>query len=94
MDFFYKPPVERPDECQALEDNYMNCLVQKSLKDHVMNNRCVLDSILWFHLECPKSAENFDDPQLFKVKFRDYFANLKEDAQLLYEKPEHMERLK
>ena len=22
MDFFYKPPVERRDECDALEQNY------------------------------------------------------------------------
>ena len=35
MDFFYKPPIQRPDECAALEENYMNCLLQKSLKDRV-----------------------------------------------------------
>jgi len=94
MDFFYKPPVERPDECQVLEENYMNCMVQKALKDNVLNNRCVLDSILWFHLECPKSLENFDNPEFFKVKFRDYFADIKEDAELIYEKLPHMERLR
>lgn len=85
MDFFYKPPMQRPDECKALEDNYMNCMVQKSLKDRVMTNRCVMDSILWFHLECPKAAQAFDDPNTFKLKFRDYFAHLKLDAQILYE---------
>lgn len=94
MDFFYKPPMQRPDECQALEENYMNCMVQKSLKDRVMTNRCVMDSILWFHLECPKAAQAFDDPNAFKIKFRDYFAHLKLDAQILYERPEHLEKLR
>ena len=56
MDFFYKPNSARPDECKVLEENYTNCLLQKSLKDRVMNNKCVMDSILWFHLECPKQA--------------------------------------
>ena len=61
MNIFYKPPLQRGDECEALEDNYMNCLVQKALKDRVLTNKCVLDSILWFHLECPKAAAKFDD---------------------------------
>ena len=39
-----------------------------------MVNKCVLDSILWFHLECPKRAGEFDDPVEFKRKWRDYFA--------------------
>ena len=74
MDLFYKPPLQRPDECKSLEDNYLNCLLQKSLKDRVLTNRCVLDSVLWFHLECPKAAAKFDDPIEFKRKFRDFFA--------------------
>ena len=53
----------------------MNCLLQKSLKDKVFVNRCVLDSILWFHLECPRAASKFDDPVEFKRKFRDFFAH-------------------
>ena len=94
MDFFYKPPMQRPDECEALEENYINCLVQKSLKDRVFTNKCVMDSILWFHLECPRHAQAFDDPSTFKLKFRDFFAHQKHDAQILYEKPEHLERLR
>ena len=74
MDMFYKPPMQRVSECKALEDNYMNCLFQKSLKDKVTVNRCVLDSVLWFHLECPRAASKFDDPVEFKKKFRDFFA--------------------
>jgi hypothetical protein len=35
MDYFYAPPLQRDDECAALEDNYMNCLMQKALKDKV-----------------------------------------------------------
>ena len=94
MDFFYKPPMQRPDECAALEENYVNCLMQKALKDRVLNNRCVMDSILWFHLECPKHAQAFDDPGHIKLKFRDFFATAKHDAQLNFELPERLEKLR
>ena len=77
MDLFYKPPMQRPDECKVLEENYINCLVQKSQKDYVFNNRCVLDSVLWFQVECPRAFSQFDDPVEFKKKFRDYFASRK-----------------
>ena len=73
MDLQYKPPLQDKRECRSLEDNYLNCLFQKALKDNVTLNRCVLDSILWFHLECPKAAGEFDDPVKFKRKFRNFF---------------------
>lgn len=87
MDLFYKPPMERFDECDSLETNYMNCLFQKALKDRVMNNRCNMDSILWFHLECPKAVSKFDDPNAFKRKVRDFIAEAKTilDASTVYE---------
>ena len=72
MDFFYKPPLQRFDECKTLEDNYMNCLLQKAFRDNVTSNRCNLDSVLWFHLECPRSVSQFDDPLQFKRKVRDF----------------------
>ena len=77
MDIFYKPPESRNDECQALEENYMNCLLQKALKDRTNIDRCNLDSVLWFHLECPRSVAKFDDPMTFKSKVRDWFADLR-----------------
>ena len=77
MDIFYKPPMQRIDECKALEENYMNCMLQKSLKDRVFVNNCKLDSILWFHLECPRASGKFDDPVEFKRKWRDFFAQKK-----------------
>mmetsp|Transcript_33608 Transcript_33608/g.51761 ORF Transcript_33608/g.51761 Transcript_33608/m.51761 type:complete len:168 (-) Transcript_33608:58-561(-) len=77
MDMFYRPPVQRQSECRSLEDNYMNCLFQKALKDKVTKNNCKLDGILWFHLECPKAADQFDDPIEYKRKFRDFFAQNK-----------------
>ena len=40
-------------------------------------NRCVLDSVLWFHIECPRAAGKFDDPLEFKRKFRDFFSQSK-----------------
>ena len=44
-------------------------------------NRCVLDSVLWFHVECPRAAAKFDDPVEFKKKFRDFFAQNKSIAE-------------
>ena len=59
----------------------MNCLLQKAMRDRVLTNRCVMDSILWFHLECPKSVAKFDDPLEFKRKFRDFFADTRTAAE-------------
>ncbi len=78
---FYRPPVQRQTECRSLEDNYMNCLFQKALKDKVTRNNCKLDGILWFHLECPKAADQFDDPVEFKSVFRDFVAQNKAMAE-------------
>ena len=73
MDFFYKPPLQRDDECKALDTNYVNCLMQKALNDKVANNICNLDSVLWFHLECPKWVQKYDHPIEFKRKFKEFF---------------------
>ena len=77
MDIFYKPPMQRPDECKVLENNYIKCLMQKALKDKVMVDKCVLDGVLFFPLECPRYFSKFDDPVEFKRKFRDYFSRMK-----------------
>ncbi len=94
MDLFYKPPLQRPDECSALEENYMNCLLQKAMRDRVLTNRCVMDSILWFHLECPKAAAKFDDPLEFKRKFRDFFAETRTAAEQITYTSEEARRVK
>ena len=83
MDLFYKPPLMRKDECSYLERNYMNCLLQKALKDKVYTNRCTLDSVLWFHVECPKHIEQFDDPLQFKLKFKKFFEQIKGDNDIM-----------
>ena len=65
-------PADKPRKKKAAaaekiqEVDHMNCLFQKSLKDKVYVNRCVLDSVLWFHVECPIAAGKFDDPNEFK----------------------------
>ena len=94
MDMFYKPPMEAPRECQSLENNYMNCLFQKVMKDRVQSNNCKLDAILWFHLECPKAADRFDDPIEFKRKFREFFAINKSIADQRLAKQRRMQGLK
>ena len=83
MDYFYVPPNQRPQECQKLDENYMNCLVQKAMKDRVFTNKCVLDSVLWFHLECPSWAEKYDDPAQFRAKVRDFFAWQNREANIV-----------
>ena len=85
MDYFYAPPKQYVDECKALELNYMNCLMQKAVKDRVFINKCVLDSVLWFKLECPKDHAKFDDPVQFKMKWRDWLAYQKASASAVYD---------
>lgn len=94
MDLFYKPPLQRTDECKALETNYMNCMLQKVLKDNVMNNRCRLDSVLWFHLECPLAVAKFDDPIHFKRKWRNFFAETKATAEMLMTETDEEKRIR
>ena len=76
MDVFYKPPIQDHIECQALEQNYMSCMMQKALKDNTMGQRCKLDSILWFHLECPLYVEKFDNPNFMRRRFKEFFDDL------------------
>ena len=71
----------------------MNCLFQKSLKDKVYVNRCVLDSVLWFHVECPRAAGKFDDPNEFKKKFRDFFAHNKSVVEAMKSESQTMKRI-
>jgi hypothetical protein len=73
MDFFYKPPLQRDDECTALDQNYMSCLLQKAINDRVSVNRCHMSNILWFNLECPKWINKYDDPIKFKRRVKDFF---------------------
>ena len=82
MDIFYKPPTERPDECEALELNYMNCLLQKALKDKVAENLCRIEHILWFHLECPSYVGKFDNDQMLKQKFKHFYEDILIDYSL------------
>ena len=50
----------------------MNCIYQKAVSDNVMFNKCGLDNVLWFHLECPKWIDFWDNPNYFKVRMRNY----------------------
>ena len=84
----------RKDECKALEENYMNCMLQKVLKDKVLNNRCRLDSVLWFHLECPLDVAKFDDPIHLKRKWRNFFAETKATAELLMVENDEEKRMR
>ena len=52
-----------------------------------------MDSLLWFHLECPKDAAKFDDPLEFKRKFRNFFALQKANAELLLVKSDEEKRI-
>jgi len=56
-----------------LEANYLNCLLQKALKDKVPINSCNLEHVLWYHLECPDYLKKFDDPKHEKYLKRQMF---------------------
>ena len=73
MDFFYKPPLQKNDECAALETNYLNCLMQKALNDNVAANRCTMNSLIWFNLECPRWINQYDSPDGFKRRIKTFF---------------------
>jgi hypothetical protein len=61
-DLLYTPPRQMIKECQFLEKNYLNCLLQKGLKDKTLNNECNLEQVLYFHTECPDYIKKYDDP--------------------------------
>ena len=54
----------------------------------------MLDSVLWFHLECPRAASKFDDPVEFKKKFRDFFATNKSIAEAARHRSDTQKRVK
>ena len=85
MDIFYKPPLQADAECKALEMNYMNCMMQKALGDRVDEEYRVKDYILWYHLECPKWVEKWDDPNEFRGKWRNWFTARNHEAKLFSE---------
>ncbi len=78
----------------SLEENYMNCMLQKALRDKVLTNRCVMDSILWFHLECPKAASKFDNPVEFKRKWRNFLADTKTSIEVVTYQTDTTKRMK
>lgn len=72
-DTFYQKPSQGRPECQALEKNYINCLIQKGLKDKLPGNMCHLESILWYHVECPDYIKKWDQPEHQKHLKRQIF---------------------
>ena len=58
--------------------------MQKALGDRVYLNKCVLDSVLFFQIECPKWHAKFDDPAEFKLKFKKFIAETKSSCAFWY----------
>ena len=48
-----------------------------------------MDSILWFHLECPKARDAFDDPVEFRLKWRHFFAQQNAMQKDVYRTDDH-----
>ena len=69
-------------------------MLQKSLKDRVFAERCSIESILWFHMECPKAVAKFDDPIEFKRKWRQFFAELKASSEVMLIETPEMKRVR
>ena len=53
-----------------------------------------MDSILWFHLECPKAASKFDNPIEFKRKFRDFIAEARTAADVVFTMDDETAKIK
>ena len=53
-----------------------------------------MDSILWFHLECPKARDKFDDPTEFRIKWRDWFAENNAHAKALLTEEDEIKRIR
>ena len=49
-------------ECKFLEKNYLECLLQKGLKDRVEAPKCNLEYAWYFHVECPDYIKKYDHP--------------------------------
>jgi hypothetical protein len=59
------------EECNWLENNLLTCLKEKSLKDNVPERKCNVENVkaknnnhsklLWFFLECPIRAEQYEN---------------------------------
>ena len=48
------------NECKYLEKNYLECLLQKGLKDRVETPKCNLEYVWYFHTECPDYVKKYD----------------------------------
>mmetsp|Transcript_27060 Transcript_27060/g.28106 ORF Transcript_27060/g.28106 Transcript_27060/m.28106 type:complete len:151 (-) Transcript_27060:97-549(-) len=61
-DTYFTPPRQLIKECKFLERNYLECLLQKGLKDRVHDPKCNLEYAWYFHVECPDYIKKYDHP--------------------------------
>ena len=59
MEIKYSEPNNLPKECAFLEENFMNCLTEKSHKDNLPKLKCNMENVLWYFLDCPKYSNLF-----------------------------------
>lgn len=59
--------------------------MQKAVRDKVTYNRCVLDNILWFHLECPKRFDRYNEEGFVRSKVKSFYEFQKYQLEKNYE---------
>lgn len=58
------------------------------MKDRTSHNLCNLESVLWYHIECPEYLKKWDDPKHYKHLKRQMF-NLLTLPYMKYRMDEH-----
>ena len=72
MQIRYSPPKNDQDECEFLENNFMQCLEEKSQKDALPQLKCNMENVLWYYLDCPKFAMKFQNLNYMKMKHTEF----------------------
>ena len=69
MDIRYQKPSNEKIECEFLQENFLTCLKEKSLKDEIPDRLCNMEYVLWYFLECPNKSQKFQESNFMRNFF-------------------------
>mmetsp|Transcript_7476 Transcript_7476/g.6804 ORF Transcript_7476/g.6804 Transcript_7476/m.6804 type:complete len:94 (+) Transcript_7476:64-345(+) len=70
MNVLYAPPSNDEKECLYLEENWLTCLKEKSVRDDVPRMQCKPEYLMWFVLECPDKVNGYHKDDYLKRIFK------------------------
>lgn len=76
MEFNYNHPQNDQAECEFLQNNFLQCLHEKSLSDQLPSLKCQNEQLIWFILRCPNYFRNFEDPHKLKEFHQKYYSEV------------------